>query len=617
VLAAQPELSLADGLTLSSNRTLRGFQEHPEQMDHFKDFRFQILAFSLCCAALAGELSGCSKSCTPGRVFKDGSCVPLADLERKDVDGMDASVSDATADATSGSKTNASTSSGDGGASNAAEAGNGLMSSSESTAGAGGSTGQVPMNTATAGSGGTPGDGGGGTGGGDARGSDGSGTAGVAGGAPACTTECCDDTSCPTNAKCEQGKCVCPAAQHACQGACVDNMSPATCGTGCDACAVPSGGEASCDGTQCGSVCPGGTRLCAGACIADSMPCDNVCPQGTHNCSDNCVDVTSVTACADSCRPCNVPANGKATCDGKACGFECNTNYQACGDACISADACCDNADCDAANQERCNTGDHRCECREGLKACEGRCIAMDACCSSADCGSDQVCDRGSNRCGCSTSTKECNGSCIARDACCAGSDTGNRCSGGVCNAAGRCVECVDEAECADQDQHCDTQRSVCVECRNASDCPGADFARCDNGKCSLAEGCGNGEVDGDDECDVGAVGAPGTPRWSSSTCTSDCRALIYITSTSAAASGCNSPKVSNEILQCTLNCSSDADCPALGKSMPQAECNITGDGTCQVRCSGNNDCLTRSGTTCLQLMGLPSMPFVCANPGF
>ena len=555
------------------------------------------------------ELSGCSKSCTPGRVFKDGSCVPIAELERRG-DETDAGASSAMRDAMTGSTSSANTGAADSGASSDAEVGREPMSSSDASGGTGGSSGQVPMDTATAGSGGAGVAGGGG-----------SGTTGVAGGSPVCTQECCDDASCPTNAKCDQGKCACPDGQHACQGACVDNTSPATCGTGCDACAVPVGGEATCDGTQCGSFCPAGTRLCAGACIADSMPCEDVCPQGTHNCSGNCVSVTSVTACGDSCRPCEVPTHAKATCDGTACGFECSTNYRACRGSCIDAEGCCEDTDCNASNQEQCDAETHRCECKSGFKACEGRCIAADACCSSADCSSGQVCDNATKRCECGANTKECDGRCISRDACCAGSDTGNRCemgsTAGVCNASGRCVECVSDSECADQDQHCDTQRNVCVQCRSASDCPGADFARCENGVCSLAEGCGNGKVDGDDECDVGAVGASGTPRWSSSTCTSDCRSLIYITSTSAAASGCTSPKVSNEIVQCTLNCSSDADCPALGKGYPRAECNITGDGTCQIRCSGSNDCLTDSGTICMQLMGLPSMPFVCANPGF
>jgi len=581
-------------------------------MDHYRDFRFHILALTLCCAGLAGALSACSKSCTPGRVYKDGSCVPISELERKDAERTDAGVSSARSDATlTGSASSASTSAADGGASSSGEAGSGTGSSSNSNAGSGGASGQPVMNLSAGMSGGVAGEGAGGE----------SGAIAADGGPPACTQECCDDASCPTNAKCEQGKCACPSGQHICQDACVDNMSPATCGTGCEPCAVPSGGEATCDGVQCGSSCPAGTRICAGACISDSMPCDNVCPQGTHNCSDNCVEVTSVTACGDSCRPCEVPTHGKATCDGMSCGFECNTNYRACGSSCIDADGCCENADCNTSNQEQCDTETHTCECRSGFKLCQGRCIAMDACCSSSDCSSGQVCDTATRRCACGANTKECDGRCISRDACCAGSDTGNRCemgsTAGVCNAAGRCVECVSDGECADQDQHCDTQRNVCVECRNASDCPGTEFARCDNGVCSLAEGCGNGQVDGEDECDVGAVGAPGTARWSSSTCTTDCRALIYITSTSAAASGCNSPKVSNEILQCTLNCSSDADCPALGKGYPRAQCNITGDGTCQIPCSGNNDCLTRSGTTCIQLMGLPSMPFVCANPGF
>lgn len=560
------------------------------------------------CATLVIAISACKKGCTPGRTLKGGTCILNSELDGTDAGAADAAATDAATRESTGSKRNAASAADrDRAASEAGRAGSDEVRVTEhasmpsAAAGAsGGSAVQPQMSAAIAGAGGH--------------------SAGAAGGVAVCMQECCRDATCAVGATCEQGKCQCPNGQHVCNGVCVDNRSPATCGAGCEACVVPMGGEAICDGIQCGSACPPGTRLCAGACIGESMPCNNVCPQGSHNCSDNCIEVTSVTACGDSCMPCAVPAHSKATCDGSACGFVCSTGYKACGDVCIESEGCCSSSDCNASNSEQCNANSHRCECRAGLKSCQGRCIDETACCSSSDCSSGKVCDTATHVCECASDSKECDGKCISRTACCAGADTGNRCTSGstsgVCNASGRCVECVAESDCSSQDEHCDTQRNVCVECRNANDCPGGEFARCEGGKCTEAEGCGNGKIDGDDECDVGAVGAPGTARWSSTTCTTDCKALIYITSTSDAAGGCTSPRVSNDITQCTLSCSSDADCPALG-GYPRAECNITGKGTCQIPCSANNDCLTRTGTTCMQLMGIPSMPFVCANPGF
>jgi hypothetical protein len=231
------------------------------------------------------------------------------------------------------------------------------------------------------------------------------------------------------------------------------------------------------------------------------------------------------------------------------------------------------------------------------------------------------TCNTTSHSCECAADSKACNGGCISKAACCGSTDTGRACTtggtSGVCSDVGRCVECVEESDCSSHDKHCDTGRNVCVECRSSSDCVGGQFARCEGGSCAIAEGCGNGKVDGDDECDVGGVGAQGTAKWTSSTCTTACKSLIYVTTTSQAAAGCTAPRVANDVTQCTVSCSTDADCPALGKRLPHAKCSITGKGTCQIPCTADSDCLTNSGAHCIQLMGVPSMPSVCANPGF
>jgi hypothetical protein len=53
-----------------------------------------------------------------------------------------------------------------------------------------------------------------------------------------------------------------------------------------------------------------------------------------------------------------VPANGTATCDGTACGFTCNANYQLCNGACtniFSRDACGPNCEVCTSQATRCN----------------------------------------------------------------------------------------------------------------------------------------------------------------------------------------------------------------------------------------------------------------------
>ena len=56
---------------------------------------------------------------------------------------------------------------------------------------------------------------------------------------------------------------------------------------------------------------------------------------GQHLCGQSCVDNTSVASCGTSCVPCNVPANGNATCNGTTCGISCNANFVPAGTSCI------------------------------------------------------------------------------------------------------------------------------------------------------------------------------------------------------------------------------------------------------------------------------------------
>jgi hypothetical protein len=474
----------------------------------------------------------------------------------------------------------------------------------------------------------------------------------------ACTQECCDDSACPATAKCQQNKCVCPTGRHRCADACVDDKAVATCGQSCDACTTPAGGSASCDGTQCAASCPTDTRLCAGKCIGASTPCTGMCPDTTHNCSDNCVANSSVTACGTLCTPCAVPANGAATCDGKACGFSCDSTHKKCGAACIPTNACCTNTDCDATDFELCDTTTHACVCDSTHKLCGGKCIAMDACCSATDCTggkacnashqcacadatpqdcngtclastaccttcsvSHQVCDATSHSCSCDpASYKACGSACILKTACCASTDTGKGCTrssggSGVCSSSGSCVECAVNADCTSAAKpYCDATQQVCVGCRSDADCSNLKFGQCSSGgTCVIGPGCGNGRLDPGEPCDINAAGPNSTVKWTATTCDSACSPLIYILATQG--DGCQAPKT-RELAACTVSCTKDADCPALA-GYPAGVC-ITDPGSgassCSIPCTVDTDCYKGSNLFCIAANGLTPPRHLCAN---
>jgi hypothetical protein len=140
---------------------------------------------------------------------------------------------------------------------------------------------------------------------------------------------------------------ACGGSTHACNGQCVANTSTASCGSSCTACVAPSGGNATCDGKECGGSCPMGKQLCFSSCIDVKQACNGMCPSGQHACSGLCEDVTSVNACGNSCAPCAAPSgNGHATCDGVKCGLSCDNNFKTCNGDCIPTTQCCSDTDC-------------------------------------------------------------------------------------------------------------------------------------------------------------------------------------------------------------------------------------------------------------------------------
>lgn len=58
------------------------------------------------------------------------------------------------------------------------------------------------------------------------------------------------------------------------------------------------------------------------------------CAAGSHACGARCADNRSLDTCGTQCTPCPVPTNGKATCDGTACGVSCDPAFMPNGPQC-------------------------------------------------------------------------------------------------------------------------------------------------------------------------------------------------------------------------------------------------------------------------------------------
>ena len=92
---------------------------------------------------------------------------------------------------------------------------------------------------------------------------------------------------------------VCGSGTHLCGSSCVSDTSVTLCGSSCTACAVPTGGSATCSGGVCGQSCPSGMTLCGGACIAltttaNCGACGVACSSGQACRGGTCVSSTGL-----------------------------------------------------------------------------------------------------------------------------------------------------------------------------------------------------------------------------------------------------------------------------------------------------------------------------------
>jgi hypothetical protein len=279
----------------------------------------------------------------------------------------------------------------------------------------------------------------------------------------ACGGRCADDedpdtcgTSCmpckpPPNAEratCDGVTCgfTCKDGFHRCGDACADDKSAATCGSSCQPCVAPKDGIATCDGTTCGGKCDVGQKLCAGNCIDESKECDLICAVDTHDCNGLCASNTSINSCGSSaCTACATPANGTASCDGKACGASCQAGYKACPDAtCVPTGGCCTPADCiPPGNAIATCTAGHVCglSCANGFHLCGGQCVENDL---PAHCGTS-----------CTACVPPTGGA-----ATCDGASCGGKCPADQFLCAGACIPATEPCMnmCAPDTHDCDGQ---------------------------------------------------------------------------------------------------------------------------------------------------------------
>jgi hypothetical protein len=257
----------------------------------------------------------------------------------------------------------------------------------------------------------------------------------------------------------------CPSGKHSCSGACVDDLSPLSCGVSCEPCPTVKGGTAACDGTRRGITCPGTQSVCKDSCVDKGSPCDGACPDGQNPCTGLCVDGRSLNFCGPSCTPCPTSANGKASCDGQTCDLQCDAGFHKCGSNCVS-----DN------DPQNCGSSCTKCSSNHRTPTCANQ-VCAGACAGGfADCDGDPA-----N--GCETDLSK-NGNCGACNTTCA---SGSSCTGKRC-----VVDCVPKNCSANCGQ---TGRQECVNevlqpcsVKNLECCAGLECSKCRtcnaNGKC-------------------------------------------------------------------------------------------------------------------------------------
>jgi hypothetical protein len=437
-----------------------------------------------------------------------------------------------------------------------AGSGGGATGGSTSTGGSGATGGAVAGTSGTAGAGGR---GGGGAGGSQTAGTGGSsstggttGTGGTGGTTPPCTG----------------------ATKHMCPSGCVDNSSVMSCGSRCDACPVPAGGSATCDGTTCGFTCGGSTPkqcLTAGICIAANGCCSNTdCPTNAGGQTGSCDTGTHM---------CNYTCTGSTP---KACTSGSTT-------VCIASGGCCSNSDCTGTCM-MCNTTSHTCTAVKGMDDPNGRCTGTcdssgackakqgQSCTTGTDCITTYCADRICCNSACTGACEYCNGSTPGTCGYVSGAPkTGHP----ACSGSGSCAG------------FCDGTKATCKM-------PGSETS-CRSMSCSGGTMTNPAVCDGSGNCPA-------------------------LSTTGCGAYTCNGTS------SCYTSCSSPAQCAANSICSGGGQCSMCGSGkaVCSNGCYDINNDAGHCGTSCRVCAGstpscasgncvcrIKSAGNILTNPGF
>ena len=344
----------------------------------------------------------------------------------------------------------------------------------------------------------------------------------------------------------------------------------------------------------------------SGVCSQDQKVCDEdalvQCNAGQFEVVETC----ELGLCDGEAGACDVCVPGEATCEGDSavvCNGEgterettpCPATTSVCvgNGRCVECKGANDCQDPGACKVATCDVGSGSCgsqpapintSCMNGAGYCDGKgnclgCTTDEQCddppacyekaCVSGTCEPQPISD-GS----CCTTTRDCQG---AAPACHQWECRSKRCEAVPDDRATCSVGLFAPGICSD---------GKCVECVADSDCPGA-FNNCKNGTCILEDGCGNGRVDSDEECD------PSVSGWNASTCDAgSCERKIFETCRSTDPIPCSGGETCGPTVHhCTTLCQNPAtDCDP---APPGFSATCQGS-ACVIPCGAGSSCPPR-----------------------
>ncbi|MBN1652932.1 MAG: DUF4215 domain-containing protein [Deltaproteobacteria bacterium] len=316
-----------------------------------------------------------------------------------------------------------------------------------------------------------------------------------------------------------------------------------------------------------GEVCDDSNPSQPGRCIYESTPCSGITERSI--CVDDTMHECGVNALSVSQQRCKSRQHCLIGLAVKTCAeciprqdYFCNgNNLEICADdglvfklydVCPSADQC---------------NGDI------------GACVVVPDCVVDGDCSTTEACKKAVCKNGkCATAIDE-GASCGVND-------------DGICAPSGECVECLEDRHCSFPTPICEPEKRICVECFVNSDCE--DDEVCASNECAYVPKCGNGIIEGGEQCDDGN-------RYDFDGCGANCRfrtcdpdwACVLGTDLCYCSDKewCvwNRQEGSESRWGCVLMCERNSDCPNFGYSR-STNCVNRG---CYFDCRTNSDCPT------------------------